>query len=201
MDLSNNKLSEFGNFTLPSLEYLDLSKNKLDKINETWQGHPNIKIIKSIDTKIKSLAVFKNMPRLEELYVQNNNISTLVGLEGVPELRKLNIRHNKIEKIEEEGLPELPNLQYLNLRTNRVPSLDDVFRLFENFKTLTDINLLNCPVETEYSSMNILVADILAKNAILNKPGLTRFCKIDITDKHRLEAVYLAKYKWEKAEE
>ena len=50
------------------------------------------------------------MPKLEELYLSNNNISSLIGLEGVPELKKLHLRHNKIEKIEEEGLPELPAL-------------------------------------------------------------------------------------------
>jgi hypothetical protein len=55
---------------------------------------------------------------------------------------------------------------------------------------------LNCPLELEYSSMNILIADILAKN-----PALERFCRVKITDKHKLEAVYLAKYKWNKAEE
>jgi Leucine-rich repeat (LRR) protein len=60
------------------------------------------------------------MPRLEELYVQNNSVSSLVGLEGVPALKKLHLRHNKIEKIEEEGLPELPALEFLNLRTNKI---------------------------------------------------------------------------------
>jgi hypothetical protein len=61
---------------------------------------------------------------------------------------------------------------------------------------LKDINILNCPLELEYSSMNILIADVLAKN-----PMMGRFCKVVITDKHKLEAVYLAKYKWTKAEE
>lgn len=155
-----------------------------------------------MENKFKSLAVFKNLPRLEELYVQNNAIQSLVGLEGVPALKKLNLRHNKIDKIEEEGLPDLPALEYLNLRTNvKLASLDDIFRLFENFKTINDLNLLNCAVETEYSSMNILIADILTKNTMLNKPGLKRFCKIEISDKHKLESVYLSKYKWEKAEE
>lgn len=44
--------------------------------------------------------------------------------------------------------------------------------------------------------MNILLADILAKN-----PALERFSKVKVTDKNKLEAVYLAKYKWTKAEE
>jgi hypothetical protein len=61
---------------------------------------------------------------------------------------------------------------------------------------LKDINILNCPLELDYSSMNMLIADVLAKN-----PAMSRFCKVTITDKHKLEAVYLAKFKWNKAEE
>ena len=70
------------------------------------------------------------MPKLQELYIQNNNISSLVGIEGVSELKILNVRHNKIEKIEDEGLPELPALEYLNLRTNKLATMDDLVRLF-----------------------------------------------------------------------
>jgi len=40
--------------------------------------------------------------------------------------------------------------------------------------------------------MNMFIAEVLAK-----KTGLKRFCKIDITDNHKLEAVYLTQYKWE----
>lgn len=195
LDLQNNKLSEFCNFVLPSLEYLDVSYNKLEKVNETWNGHPNIKILKSIENKFKTLAPFKNMPKLQELYVSNNNITTLVGIDGVPALRKLHLRHNKIEKVEEEGLPDLPALEYLNLRTNKVSSMEDLARLFQ-YTSLKDINILNCPLELEYSSMNMLIGDVLAKY-----PTLKRFCKVDITDKHKLEAVYLAQYKWNKVED
>lgn len=135
------------------------------------------------------------MPKLEELYLYNNSISSLVGIENVPALKKLNLRHNKIGKIEEEGLPELPALEYLNLRNNSLTSMEDMTRLFQ-YTTLKDINILNCPLEMEYSSMEILIADILAKY-----PSIERFCKVGITDKHKLEAVFLAKYKWTKAEE
>jgi Leucine-rich repeat (LRR) protein len=53
-----------------------------------------------------------------------------VGIENVPSLKKLHLRHNKIEKIEEEGLPDLPALEYLNLRTNKIGTMDDLSRLF-----------------------------------------------------------------------
>ena len=44
--------------------------------------------------------------------------------------------------------------------------------------------------------MNVFIADALAR-----KPDLTRFCKVDINDRNRNEAVFVAKYKWNKAEE
>jgi Leucine-rich repeat (LRR) protein len=36
LDLSNNKFTELAAFKLPKLEYLDISYNKLEKINEGW---------------------------------------------------------------------------------------------------------------------------------------------------------------------
>lgn len=113
----------------------------------------------------------------------------------MPALKKLHLRHNKIEKIEEE-MPELPALEYLNLRTNKLPGMDDVERLLTVFPALIDINVINCPVELAFSSMNIMVGKILPK-----KTAMKRFCKVDITDQHRLEAVYLSKYDWTKKEE
>jgi len=136
------------------------------------------------------------MPKLTELYLANNNIGSLMGIEGLPSLKILHLRHNKIEKIEEEGLGELPSLEYLNLRTNKIADLENLFRLFTQFSTVKRVNFLNCPVEMGYSSMNIFMSDVLAKN-----PAITRFCKIDVLEKHKLEAVFLAKYKWNKAEE
>ena len=183
------------NFACPQLEYLDISYNKLEKINEGWSGHPNLKVMKSVENKFKNIAVFKNCPKLEELWASNNAITSLVGLEGVPGLKKLHLRHNKIENIEEEGLPDLQALEYLNLRTNKIKELGHVFRLLTAFPAMKRMNFMNCPVELEYSSMNVFIADCLAK-----KPDIVRFCKVDINDRHRFEAVHVAKYKWEKAE-
>jgi Leucine-rich repeat (LRR) protein len=54
---------------MPKLEYLDISYNKLEKVNEGWVGHENLKTLKSVDNKFKNLTPFKAMPRLEELYL------------------------------------------------------------------------------------------------------------------------------------
>lgn len=36
LDLSSNKFTEFAAFKCPKLEYLDISYNKLEKVNEGW---------------------------------------------------------------------------------------------------------------------------------------------------------------------
>jgi hypothetical protein len=43
--------------------------------------------------------------------------------------------------------------------------------------------------------MNVLIAEVLIKN-----PKVQRFCKVRVTDANKLEAVFLAKFNWEKSE-
>lgn len=179
---------------MPQLEYLDISHNKLEKINEGWNGHPNLKLFNVADNKFKNLSPFKNCPKLEELYAQNNSITVISGHDGIPNLKILNLRHNKIEIIGDE-LNELPSLQILNLRTNRIPDLENLLRVFQ-FSTITNLNVLNCPVELGYSSMNILICDVLKV-----KPDIKRFCKVEINENLRLESVYYAQYQWKKSED
>lgn len=69
LDISNNKFTEFPAFKCPKLEYLNISGNKLEKVNDGWTGHEKLKIVSAVDNKFKSLAPFKNMPKLEELYM------------------------------------------------------------------------------------------------------------------------------------
>lgn len=194
LDLSSNKYVELPPFKLPRLEYLDISYNKIEKVNDGWSGHANLRILKSIDNKFKNLVPFKTMPRLEELYLGNNAIASLSGWESLPELRKLHLRRNKIEKIDEE-LPPLEKLEYLNLRANKIASMEQVERLYTSFPTLSDLNVINNPVELSASSFNVLLAEILVK-----RPAMKRFCKHSITEANLLEAVYLGQFKWEKAE-
>ena len=94
---------------------------------------------------------------------------------------------NKVENIEEE-LPPLPSLVYLNLRTNKLSKHDsknaegeevkgDLNRLFGAFPTLVDLNVINCPIELQASSIEIMIGKVLAKNH-----HVKRFCKVEITD-------------------
>lgn len=135
------------------------------------------------------------MPKLEELYIEANVVSSIVGYETMPKLRRLQIRRNRIEKIEDE-LPPHEALTYLNLRGNKVSDLAQVEKLYTVFPSLVDINVLGNPVEKSLPSFNLLIAEVLIKNQ-----KVKRFSKVEITDQSKLEAVYLAKYRWSKSEE
>ena len=119
LDISSNKFLEFPAIKCPRLEYLNISSNKLDKVNEGWTGHENLKKLVCTDNKFKTLAPFKVMPKLEELYMAGNKMTALVGWESLPALRVLHLRRNEIAKIDEE-LPPLDELTYLNLRHNNI---------------------------------------------------------------------------------
>ena len=123
--------------------------------------------------------------------MQSNAVTSLIGWESLPALKKLVLRRNKIEKIEEE-LPELPSLQYINLRSNKIPSMEVLYRLFQ-FPGLTDINVIKNPVEQDASEFNVLMADVLRKST-----KLERFCKVEVQECHKLEAIFLAQFRHEK---
>jgi Leucine-rich repeat (LRR) protein len=123
LDLSNNKFTELVGIKSPKLEYLDIGYNKLEKVNESWTGHPNVKILNSVDNRFKNLVPFKDMPKLEELYLASNAVSNIIGWDSLPSLKRLHLRKNKIEKIDEE-LPPLDSLVYLNLRGNKLSTID-----------------------------------------------------------------------------
>lgn len=185
LDISFNKFGEFPAFKCPKLEHLNVSGNKLEKVNEGWTGHESLRVLIAADNKFKSLAPFKAMPKLEELYLNQNLLTALAGWESLPALKKLHLRRNKIEKIDEE-LPPLDELTYINLRHNNIKDMETAFRIFQ-FPKVTDVNLINNPVERDASSIEVLMADFIIKN-----PKLQRFCKRQVNELMQLHAVYQA---------
>ena len=193
LELSDNSISELIPITPPKLEYLEINDMKIDKY-ETWTGHPTIRILKAEDNKFKSLSVIKDMPMLEEAYLSGNQINSFSGYDNVGSLKKLILQRQKVDKIEEE-LPEMPALETLDLSENRINSLDDLKNIFQ-FATLTDLNILGTPLETNATSFNMLLAEIM-----ILFHGLGRFWEVDVTEQHKYEGLYLAEYRWRKAEE
>ena len=181
-----NKFNDWPGFTCPKLEYLNISSNRIDKVHAEWRGHPTLRTVISCDNRFKDLSHFKNMPNLQELYLGQNMINSLAGAEGgMPALKRLHLRRNRIATIPEE-LPEMPELVYLNLRSNLIETLAQAFG-FLQFPNVIDLNIMNNPVDTKASSFNLLMAEFLIKRTTLE-----RFCKKSVTERNKLEAVYLA---------
>ena len=61
------------------------------------------------------------------------------------------------------------------------------------FTTMTDLNIKKCPVDQDCSSFEVILADVLRKST-----KIKRFNKIEVTEKAKLEAIWLAQYKYEK---
>jgi len=115
---------------------LNLNDNFIEKL-EAFEGHPKLKILELRGNKIANLATISaNLPELRELYLANNKIKTVIGLD-LPQLQILNLRGNLIEQFE-ETFPNLENLRYLNLRENKFEKLEEFVKLatLPNLKTL-----------------------------------------------------------------
>jgi len=70
--------------------------------------------------------------------------------------------------------------------------MDVLGKLFQ-FTTMTELNVKKCPVDVDCSSFEVILADVLRKST-----KITRFNKIDVTESHKLESIWLAQYKYEK---
>ncbi len=90
---------------------------------------------------------------LEELYICNNNITTIHGLDNLVNLRKLRLCNNKITEI--KGLDNLVNLEELQLNYNQITEikeLDNLVKLEElqlNYNQITEIKELDNLVNLE----------------------------------------------------
>ena len=193
LELASNKIAELTPIMVKSLEYFDITDNKIEKY-DTWNGHPTVRIFKAVDNRFKNLSVIKDMPNLQEAYLALNPITSFTGYENVGNLKILHLRKTKIDKFEEE-LPEMISIESINLRETKVSSLTGLKNIFQ-FGSLRNLNILETPLETEATSFNMLLAEIM----ILYR-GLERFWKVTVTEQHKYEGLFLAEYRWRKSEE
>lgn len=68
------------------------------------------------------------MPALRKLYLTDNKIKIVNGLEGLSSLTHLSLRANQVENFD-ESFPSLENLQYLNLRENKIEKFEEIQKL------------------------------------------------------------------------
>ncbi|KAH9411695.1 hypothetical protein HK407_04g08050 [Ordospora pajunii] len=126
VDLHRNRISEMVLSRVESMEYLDLSDNRIAEINDL-ENVPNLKVLDLSYNLISTVEI--PVMNLEELYLISNDIPMIHGLE-LPMLRKLDMAANEICRIENlEGCRSLAELYLGSNRIREVDGLDDLCML------------------------------------------------------------------------
>lgn len=137
--------------SLSSLQYLDLSNNRIKSIPETsFHFMKNIKALEIRDNQIDQIAkgTFQGdiHSRLQIISFAFNAIKyisqhTFVDLSS---LKQLNLDDNKIEKIERRGFMNLDQLKTLSLRGNRISSISDESFQVTSIERIFSFTFLYC---------------------------------------------------------
>ena len=95
LNLSKNKIADMGAIKVSSLQQLNLNDNKIEKF-DGFDGHAKLRVLEMRRNKVVALTIFANMPELKELYLAENKIKTMVGLEILLGVQTLNLRKNNV---------------------------------------------------------------------------------------------------------
>ena len=139
-------IHSFNDKFLP-LSDVDIITQQLNKKHMVLLNHSNVSIFpateKGIEVKylylnnnlLKKIDNLRYFDHLQELYVQNNKITSLVCLPEITSLIKCDFSNNHIEEL--YGISSFPNLQVLVMENNRVRHFDGILEL----KNLVEIHL------------------------------------------------------------
>ncbi len=140
INLSSNLVREIELQDLPSLTWLSLDRNRIERIGgiENLISLKHLHLENNYIRKIEGLNALKN---LTLLHLENNQIDKIAGLESLVNLKNLDLQRNKIEKV--EGLENLGSLTKLNLSENNLQSSNGILSL--NVLKLTEVNFKKNP--------------------------------------------------------
>ncbi|XP_073794431.1 leucine-rich repeat-containing protein 23 isoform X4 [Danio rerio] len=118
------------------------------------------------------------LPNLRHLYLAQNNIKKLEGLEKLERLITLHLRHNQLETL--DGLSaSMKCLEYLNVRGNLISSMRALQTLASVGQTLKALVLLDNPIAK---------TDDYRLYVISQLPHLERVDKDPVTPEEKFEA-------------
>lgn len=140
LSLSMNQITEAGN--LPQgLVLLDLSLNRVEKLPKV--DLPALLELVLDSNVIGSLEHCGDCRNLRTLSVQNNNISSMRGIESFPLLQRLNLYRNSITDPANTCFDHNPYLTHLNLGRNRLRNV----AFHSHFKLLRSLILYENQIE------------------------------------------------------
>ncbi|XP_019951580.2 leucine-rich repeat-containing protein 23 [Paralichthys olivaceus] len=178
LSVAVNRLTDLDGLVGPSLESLNLKGNGIKTVKSLQQGcFGNLATLELRGNHLETTHGI-NLPNLQRLYLAQNVIKRLEGLERLEHLTTLHLRDNQLESL--DGLsPNMKCLKYLNVRGNAILDENGLRGLGLVSKTLRALVISNNPlVETTDSRISVL----------LLVPQLERIDKDPVSAEERTEA-------------
>ncbi|XP_060931443.1 leucine-rich repeat-containing protein 23-like [Limanda limanda] len=157
LSVAANQLTDLGGLVGPSLETLNLTGNALKTMNSLQMGCFGNLVTLELRGNLLETTNGINLPNLQRLYLAQNAIKRLEGLEKLENLTTLHLRDNQLESL--DGLsPKMKCLQYLNVRGNAISDENTLRGLTLVSKTLRTLVLSENPlVETTDYRTSVLI--------------------------------------------
>ncbi|KAM3617838.1 uncharacterized protein V6R79_011805 [Siganus canaliculatus] len=179
LSMAVNRLTDVDGLKGPALESLNLTGNGIQRLNGL-QGNCFANLV-SLELRGNYLDSTDgiNLPNLQRLYLAQNVIKCLEGLDRLERLTTLHLRDNQLQTL--EGLsPNMKCLQYLNVRENSISDENALQCLSLVSKTLRALVISENPVaEAIDFRVNMLVL----------LPKLERLDKDPVSPEERSEAL------------
>ncbi|CAH3147164.1 unnamed protein product [Porites evermanni] len=173
LDISCNNITDVSALnSLPALEELDLSNNKIIKIPDIGR----CKKIQELDISrnhISDLAGLRGLFNLTILRIEYNDITSLDSLGKLRCLQELYLGTNSISAV--KSFPsQFPRLEILDLSHNAIKTVDEMF-VFSDISTLVELTVIGNPCESKDEiSYHRRISQNIPSLEILDKVSLKR---------------------------
>ncbi|XP_054383887.1 leucine-rich repeat-containing protein 23 isoform X1 [Pongo abelii] len=172
-----NQITDTEGISHPRLETLNLKGNSIHTVTGLDpQKLISLHTVELRGNQLESMLGI-NLPKLKNLYLAQNMLKKVEGLEDLSNLTTLHLRDNQIDTL--SGFSrEMKSLQYLNLRGNMVANLRELAKL-RDLPKLRALVLLDNPCTDEIN---------YRQEALVQMPYLERLDKEFYEEEERAEA-------------
>lgn len=153
VDYTNNCITRIDNVNRNKyLKVLNLDKNKISKIEGLHQNRSLTKVSLN-QNEIRRIENLNDL-MIEELYLSQNQITVISGLDKLRVLKSLDLSQNRIVKL--IGLNMIESLRFLNLGLNQIEKILQL-QYIENLPQLTELDLCFNPIQSKkYYRLQVL---------------------------------------------
>ncbi|NWW05143.1 LRC23 protein, partial [Oreocharis arfaki] len=178
ISFDRNHIKDLEGIAHPLLANLSLKDNKIQTVLGLHRDQlSSLQILELQGNEIKTTAGL-GVSKLKKLYLAQNTICSLEGLEEFEELETLHLRDNKLEAL--DGFSDsMKCLQYLNLRSNGIRSFQEVEKL---------------------QVLPVLQALVLTDNPCAEEPNYRLEVLSRLPQLQRLDKELVEEEEWEEAE-